>query len=154
MDDFRDLEYFRKQVIIPMTSSKNYAIQQAYDEPEEMLKKLNLLIDHHFRGHESCKFYADQLGVGLRTLSDLCKRSYGFTLFDLIQQRIIKEAKCRLANPRVPAKTVCYQLGFNDPCYFSKYFKARTGLSIRHYRRNCLAYAPVNEKVTSKAAED
>jgi AraC-like DNA-binding protein len=47
----------------------------------------------------------------------------------------IQRARSLLMNPNRTVKDIACTLGFDDPYYFSRVFKKRTGLSPDHYRR-------------------
>jgi AraC family transcriptional regulator, transcriptional activator of pobA len=53
----------------------------------------------------------------------------GKTASELLQDRIIAEAKILLKNGQISQKEIAYQLGFDTPNYFSSYFKKHTGVS-------------------------
>ena len=46
----------------------------------------------------------------------------------------ISSAITLLANTKLPVNTVALSVGFNDPLYFSRFFKKHTGYSPREYR--------------------
>ena len=48
----------------------------------------------------------------------------------------ITEAKVLLANPQNNVADVCFQLGFEDPSYFSRVFKKITGMSPSQYKKS------------------
>jgi AraC-like DNA-binding protein len=47
---------------------------------------------------------------------------------------IIKKAKIQLQNQELSISQVAYDLGFEYPNHFSKFFKSKTGLSPSEYR--------------------
>ena len=51
----------------------------------------------------------------------------------------INEAKTLLWNSDIPINQIATELGFNDPKYFSKYFKASVGISPVQFRKKQLA---------------
>jgi two-component system response regulator YesN len=46
----------------------------------------------------------------------------------------IEEAKELISNELLSLKEVCYEVGYNDPNYFSRVFKKVTGMSPTEYR--------------------
>jgi AraC family transcriptional activator of pobA len=56
--------------------------------------------------------------------------------FELIQDRLVREACRRLIYVAVPVTQLAYELGFVDPGYFCRFFKRRTGKTPNEYRRN------------------
>ncbi len=53
----------------------------------------------------------------------------------MIHQRLILEAKRLLLHSTISAKEVAYSLNFNDPSYFSRFFKTNTGFSPEGFRK-------------------
>ncbi len=45
------------------------------------------------------------------------------------------EAKRSLIYTTLPVSKIAFDLGFNDPAYFSRFFAARAGLSPAAFRR-------------------
>ncbi|WP_300599765.1 AraC family transcriptional regulator [Niabella sp.] len=104
-----------------------------------VLLKFQALIEQHFREHKSVAFYAEQLHVTPNYLSILCKRNRKASAISLIQQKVILEAKKMMHTPGMSVKEIAYELGFNEIAYFSYFFKSKTGLSPRSYRKQIAA---------------
>jgi AraC-like DNA-binding protein len=62
------------------------------------------------------------------------KKEYGITPYDYILTKKIETAKLLLRNTNISIKTIAHKLSFLDEHYFSKIFKAKTGVSPRDYR--------------------
>jgi len=74
--------------------------------------------------------------VSLRTLSNLTSQQLNKTPSLIIQERIILEAKRLLLYSNLNVAQVAYQLGFDDPSYFVKYFKKHTKISPSEFRKS------------------
>lgn len=70
-------------------------------------------------------------------LNDLARLHAGKTAQQVIHGLIVSEAKRVLTYENYSIKEVAWQLGFNDPFYFSNFFKKHTGLSPKAYRTQC-----------------
>lgn len=103
---------------------------------EELPKKLERYLEENLSGRLSLTEIAQQLGVGKTTLCACAKESFGVPVGELIAQRRIERAKRILLETDEPVSAVAEQAGVADYNYFSKLFKARTGMSPRDYRRN------------------
>ncbi len=53
-----------------------------------------------------------------------------------ISEKTIAEAQALLAQTSKPIKEVAYQLGFQEPTHFSRFFKKQTGLTPSAFRRS------------------
>ena len=51
-----------------------------------------------------------------------------------VHERVLREACRRLIYIAAPVSTLAFELGFEDPAYFCRFFKRHTGLSPREYR--------------------
>ncbi len=58
----------------------------------------------------------------------------GRTVTELLHDRIVLESKRNLAFSHKSVKEICYELGFEDPAYFSRFFKNNTGISPQDFR--------------------
>ncbi len=100
----------------------------------ESIKKLNNLIDCFYHQETGIHFYAQQLNMSIKQLNIIAKSAYNKTVPSLIHERIILDAKKKLQQPDASIKTIAYQLGFEDPSYFSRFFRRYTGYSPNQYR--------------------
>ncbi len=92
-------------------------------------------IQQHYKEHLNVNDYADRLHISPKHLIDLCKKHTGKTPLQLIREYTVAEAKRLLYNTGLTVKEVAYELNFDDPANFSKYFKSVCGYSPANYRR-------------------
>lgn len=105
--------------------------------PEEKfhtIRKFNLLVETHFRSEHSVSFYAEQLFKSPKTLSNLFAIYNHKSPSQVIQERVLIEAKRLLSYTEKPVKHITYELGFEDVSYFSNFFKKHTGSSPQEFR--------------------
>ncbi|WP_375436556.1 AraC family transcriptional regulator [uncultured Hymenobacter sp.] len=93
------------------------------------------LVQAHSVAVRSVAFYADQLCVTPKHLSELVKETTGKTAHDWIADAVVLEAKTLLQNPSSPIQQVAASLHFADQFAFSRFFKNRTGISPTAYRQ-------------------
>ena len=98
-------------------------------------RRFEMLLEVHHTAHLSVSDYADMLAVTPTHLSRVMRQATGQSASAIIETRIIREARRNLAFSNLSVSEVGYQLGFNDPSYFSRVFKRSTGKSPREYRR-------------------
>ncbi|MDO4702852.1 AraC family transcriptional regulator [Tannerella sp.] len=106
----------------------------AIDWTREM-NDIRQLIDTHFLTQRSPSFYASELALSPSALSKKTRQFFGKTPTQLIQDRVVLEAKKMLHLTRIPIKEIATQLNFEDVFYFSRYFRKTVGLSPLHYRQ-------------------
>lgn len=78
--------------------------------------------------------YADELGVSQNYLNDSIKALTGRSAGQLIKDQIIKQATMCLMNSSKSISEIAYVLGYDDPSYFSRYYKRHTGKSPSDFR--------------------
>lgn len=92
------------------------------------------LIENHFKEHKLVSFYAKELHVSANYLNILCRRYLKLSATQLIQQRIVLEAKRLLKATSLSVKEIAFELDFADHAYFSNFFKAQTGATPTEFR--------------------
>ncbi len=77
-------------------------------------------------------------GMSPYRFSRTFKATYGVTFQNYLIDYRINRAKHLLANPGMSIIDVGLSVGFNDPSYFSRAFKRRTGMSPSRFRDTCI----------------
>jgi len=104
--------------------------------PDTTIIKFKQLIEENFTKEKNVSPYAEMLNMNPSCLNELTKRTTGITAGELIRNRVIDETKKLLyASPR-SGKEIAYELGFDDPAYFSRFFKKYTGTTLKEFRDN------------------
>lgn len=98
------------------------------------LEKLSRLVARHFREHLPVEFYARELGVSVTHLNRVTRAQTGRTMSELLNDRIVLQARRDLAFTRMTAQEIAYGLGFADPAYFTRFFSRETGETPRRFR--------------------
>lgn len=107
----------------------------ATEQPEQPLqRRLEALIEQHFRDHWGVGDYANALAVSPTHLSRVLRQATGQPASAMIEERLVREARRNLAYSNLSVSEIAYQLGFSDPAYFSRVFSRATGLSPRAFR--------------------
>ncbi len=93
------------------------------------------LLERHYRTHKTAHDYAALTGLTAKALGRVVQRHFGRSVSELIQERVLMEAKRELFLTAAPIKAIAYDLGFDDPAHFSRYFRRGAGVSPEGYRR-------------------
>ncbi|MEM6319073.1 MAG: helix-turn-helix transcriptional regulator [Bacteroidota bacterium] len=93
------------------------------------------LVNQYFSTEKRLSFYAQQLHISTVYLKEVIKEMTGISASEVIQKRIILEAKRQLIYSQLTVSEIAYRLGFSDANYFFKYFKRYTGKSPGSYRK-------------------
>ena len=84
------------------------------------------------------KDYAELLCVTPNYLNEVIKLSINSSAKDFIQDRIILEAKRMAIFTGKSGKEIGFELGFEDPSHFSKFFKTNAGLSLQDFKESII----------------
>ncbi|BFP43509.1 hypothetical protein FGF1_43540 [Flavobacteriaceae bacterium GF1] len=101
---------------------------------EEITRKFNDLLTRNYRTQKSVGFYADEMNLSAKHLSDVLKETVGKTVKQSIEALIVIESQSLLKQTAMDIKEIVYWLGFEDQSYFTKFFKKKTGLTPSDYR--------------------
>jgi AraC-like DNA-binding protein len=100
------------------------------------LRKLEQLIDKNFLKLKQPSDYADLMNLSPSYLNTICKQNLDKTLSDLIQERILLEAKRLFAYTDQTTNQVASRLNFSDTSYFIRFFKKHTGLTSDQFKES------------------
>jgi len=93
----------------------------------EFFRRFTQLVDANYKIKHSVADYADILAIAPKTLTHKFKRLNLPQPNEIIKSRIILEAKRLLVHTPKSAKEIAYDLGYEDPAYFSRLFYIKTG---------------------------
>lgn len=108
--------------------------QDTVSKVENLLKeyyKSGNLLEY---GLPSIQYLAEECHVSQNYLSDLLKKETGKSAKDHINDFLVDKAKNLLLGSDDSVSGIAYRLGFNYPHYFSRLFKAKTGMTPQEYR--------------------
>lgn len=96
------------------------------------------LLDQQFREVKSVSRYARQIHVSEKRLNQATSRIFGRTPKQLIDDRVLLEAKRLLVHSERAIKDVALTLGFSEPTNFIKYFRKHVKLTPMEFREKYL----------------
>jgi AraC-like DNA-binding protein len=108
-----------------------------------MVTKFNECLNTYFeqgeageKGLPTVTSMASQLHLSPKYLSDLLKQETGKTALELIHLYMISEAKNMLIAGNWNISEIAFQLGFENPPYFSRLFKKEVGMSPKEFKKH------------------
>ncbi|WP_430412256.1 helix-turn-helix domain-containing protein [Kordia sp.] len=96
------------------------------------------LIEENYKKGLSVQAYATLLNISTKTLNTITKKTAGKTASQVLTDRIILQAKRLLKFTSLQIGEIAFQIGFEDPSYFVKYFKRHVGNSPNSYRNEVI----------------
>lgn len=121
--------YYDRQFITRASSNKGVVV-----EVEKTLKEYFGTDQALEYGVPSIHYLADKVNLSPGYLSDLLKKETGRSGKEHINYFLVEKAKNLLLSTNDTVNQIADMLGFNYPHYFSRLFKAKTGLTPQQYR--------------------
>jgi AraC family transcriptional regulator, transcriptional activator of pobA len=103
-----------------------------------------VLLEAHYREHWPVSRYAEALGLSTERLNRLVRAETGHNAQALLHDRLLREACRRLVHVAAPVSRIGFELGFEDPAYFTRFFRRLAGCSPRDYRTRARGAAPTS----------
>ncbi len=119
---FDMLQAYLKQFIIysVRVRKENGIIKD--DVESKLFKDFSTLVELNFTELHSVTDYAERLGISPKSLTKHFQKIGTKTPSDFIKKRILLEAKRKLIYTDNSVKEIAFDLGFNDPAYFTRFF--------------------------------
>ncbi|MEP3210478.1 MAG: helix-turn-helix domain-containing protein [Maribacter sp.] len=92
------------------------------------------LVEQQYIQSRNADFYANKMGISYKHLNSICKEIINSTAKQFIDAFIVLEAKRRLINSSVKSTELAFNMGFEEPTNFVKYFKKKTGLTPNKFK--------------------
>lgn len=108
--------------------------QMVRNGPDPRFQQFEEMVRVRFREGWQLKDYAHALHLSSRHLGRLCKKATGQSPTEYVEAVSMREACRLLVYTRDSIAAIGYQLGFEDPSYFSRAFRRNTGSTPRDYR--------------------
>lgn len=111
------------------------------DMNHDTLARLEQLLDDYLSGGvaareglPSVRYFADKVCLSPNYFGDLVKKETGKSAQEYIQLKMIDAAKEWLLDPNRTIGQVAFELGFQYPQHFVRFFKRQVGFTPREYR--------------------
>ncbi|GHN02171.1 AraC family transcriptional regulator [Cytophagales bacterium WSM2-2] len=113
-----------------LTSSGNAIGNPRY----ELFRKFKVAIESQYKQRHSVQHYADVLSTQPRSLNSVSREFAGKSAGEVIHERILLEAKRSLYHETKSVKEISFELGFEDPAYFTRFFKKHEGIAPQYFK--------------------
>lgn len=100
----------------------------------ELFSRFRVEVERHYQEQWQVGQYAGLLRIAPARLNRLCLKLAGKTAFDITQDRLMLEACRKLTYVPASIASIAYELGFQDPAYFSRLFKKLIGVTPKEFR--------------------
>ena len=137
-DDQKEAEIILAHLNALLTEFNNAYFKRAVKEKSETSKlskyiEFQIAVETHLTEQHSINTIAHNLSVTTNNLYNIVKEFSGVSPKAFITNRLMLEAQRKLFYSGTTVKELAYELGFNDPDYFSKLFRKTTGKSVTQF---------------------
>ena len=108
--------------------------RRAAADRQSLYTRWVVLMESHYLEHWPVSRYAERLGLSTERLNRMVRAETGLNAQALLHARLAREACRRLVHVAAPVSRLAFELGFEDPAYFCRFFKRHTGFSPRAFR--------------------
>lgn len=95
------------------------------------------LLAAQFKTLKSVSGYASQMNISEKRLTNATSKTMGKSPKTIIDERVMLEAKRLLTHTHLSIKEIGYDLGFEEPTNFIKYFRKHTEKTPIEFRETC-----------------
>lgn len=100
-----------------------------------LFSRFEEMIERDFRTRRPLADYARDLAISPTHLNRITHQSAGQAASQLINERMLREARRMLIYTNLTAAQIAYELGFSDPAHFSRVFAKGTGMPPKLFRQ-------------------
>lgn len=137
------LRLLLKRFIIRITRlARKQLVKRKLPEKElELVRQFNALVEEHFKQYRQVSDYAEMMHGSPKSIANIFARQGEESPLEIIHNRLALEAKRLLLYTEKSSKEIGWELGFEDPSQFNRFFKKQIGLPPREFREGFSNYA-------------
>lgn len=113
--------------------NQNYFLNQ--DVNQKRVYQFIMLMDENYKTERKADFYSSKMGISEKRINQILKDKMNKTLTQLLHERVILEASRSLIAGELTIKEIAFDLNFDDPAYFSRFYKKQTGHTPEDFKK-------------------
>lgn len=134
---FGVIQHLLEALIIKLDQLKQRQFTRQYNtsNPTYLLfQRFNVELETHYKTFHDVSSYSERMSISNRKLSEVLRLFVGKSTAGVIRERIVTEAKRSLMYSGQTIQEIAFNVGFDDPFYFSKIFRKVTGQTPQAFR--------------------
>ena len=135
-DDSKNLKIVFKEIITQaiVKKHKQFFAEEKISKNHQTIYKYLSLVNEHFKMEHNVFVYAQILRIQSKIITKIFSDLKIKNPKSYLNKRILLAAKTTLAYSSKKSTEISYEIGFNDPAYFARFFKRNTGLTPKQFR--------------------
>ena len=129
------IETYMSAFLFQIANSFEKSINSSQVIVNNTAAELRELIGTHYITQPNTSFYAEKLGITNKKLNEIALQSFGATVKQLLQDTLLLAIKREIKLGEKSSKEIAFDLGFEDPAYFTRFFKKHTGMTPIQFRK-------------------
>ena len=109
--------------------------QHSLTRAEQICGQFISLVELHFNEQHTVEWYADQLHLSPKYLSNVLKQTLNTSPNTFIDQAILRQAKSLLSSTSLSIQQITDKLGFQNQSHFGTFFKRHANLTPSAFRK-------------------
>ncbi len=119
-----------------MCTALNPLFAQKFSNDFKYINSFNELLNTQFNVSHNVSNYALSLGMDAKNLLRLFQKDGFINPSIIIKKKLIYESKKRIIYSSKSIRDICFEMGFSDPTYFSRFFKKNVGVTANYFRKS------------------
>lgn len=114
--------------------NRNNEVVSVDNKYMDYFNQFRFQVEQNYSKTRDAKVYASEIAISYKHLNDVCKEIVKTTAKAFIDNYVILEAKRLLVSTSLSIKEIAFELGFDEPTNFLKYFKKHIGITPVEFR--------------------
>lgn len=138
---FQAQDYRQLKSEIDLLLNKQFTYFTAHQDRlvPDVVQQIKQYIIMHSQEDISLEMIAKKVDLSPYYISKVFKDQLGINYIDFLTECRIQKAKSLMSDPELSLKEITFEVGYNDPNYFSKVFKKSCGIAPTDYRKAMLS---------------
>lgn len=111
---------------------------QSISRAEQICGQYFSLVELHCREQHTVEWYASQMCLAPKYLSNVVKQTLGASPNKYIDEALMRQAKSLLSSTSLSIQQISDRLGFQNQSHFGTFFKRQTGLSPKAFKQQVM----------------
>ncbi len=121
-------------LVYRLFKKKSYSLTSPDNRNTRYFKNFQKTVKQAYTPMKTIKEYAAELNITSVHLNRICQATVGKPALQIVNEFLALEAEKFLKHTDLHVSEIAYRLNFEDPAYFSRFFKKHTGVSPKEFR--------------------